>query len=104
MAMAKNSGLDVKKVAELANLPLSSDEIEKYSSQLTQVVDYFKQLNEINTKSTEPTSQTTGLENVFRDDQVDETEVLSNEQALSGTEKIHNGYFVVPYLLTQKDK
>ncbi|KKQ75938.1 MAG: Aspartyl/glutamyl-tRNA(Asn/Gln) amidotransferase subunit C [Candidatus Woesebacteria bacterium GW2011_GWB1_38_5b] len=102
--MGRLSETDVIKVAKLANLSLSSKEVEKYKAQLSDIVDYFEQLNEVNIDNVEPTSQTTGLENVFRSDEVDPTRVLSNEQALSGTENTHNGYVVVPMLLKQKDE
>ena len=102
--MGRLSETDVIKVAKLANLSLSSKEVEKYKAQLSDIVDYFEQLNEVNIDNVEPTSQTTGLENVFRSDEVDPTRVLSNDQALSGTENTHNGYVVVPMLLKQKDE
>lgn len=101
-SMAKLTSNDVKHVAELANLPLTAAELKKFQKQLSSVVDYIAELQEVQTSNVEPTSQTTGLENVFRDDSVDVTRILSQEEALSGTEKTHNGYFVVPMVLEEK--
>jgi Asp-tRNA(Asn)/Glu-tRNA(Gln) amidotransferase C subunit len=38
----------------------------------------------------------------MREDEIDVTRVLTQEQALSGTEETHNGYFVVDNVLTEK--
>lgn len=93
---------DVVHVANLAKLKLTTEQIEKFKGQLSKVITHVAELKEVNTKGIEPTSQTTGLTNVIRTDQVDATQTLSVEAALSGTEKTSNGYFVVPAIL-QKD-
>jgi len=97
--MAKLTKADVLHVAKLAKLSLTDAEIVKYSVQLSAVVDYFSQLSEVDTTNIEPTSQTTGLENVFRDDKVSDNQSLSQDQALSGSDKTYNGYFKVPAIL-----
>lgn len=54
----------------LARIGLTDDDIEKYQNQLSSILDYADQLNEINTDNIEPVSQITGQKNVLRDDQV----------------------------------
>ncbi len=100
--MATLTSDDVKHIAKLANLPLTAEELKKFQKQLSSVVDYIDELQEVDTTNVEPTSQTTGLENVFRDDVVDVTRILTQEEALSGTEKTNNGYFVVDMVLENK--
>lgn len=90
-------------VANLAKLKLTEKEVARFQKQLSKVLDYFEQLNEIDTSKTKPTSQTTGLKNVFRKDEIDEKDSLSQKDALSGTEDVHNGYFKVPAIF-EKDK
>lgn len=85
---------DVRHVAKLAKLGLTDSEVKKFSQQLSAVVEYIQQLNEVDTKGTEPTSQTTHLAGVTREDIVKPDPALSPEAALSGTEDIHNDYFV----------
>lgn len=63
--------IDVRKVARLANLPLSADEEEKYSKQLSEILDYIDQLNRADTSKVEPQYNVTGLENVTREDEVE---------------------------------
>lgn len=97
--MAKLTKDNVLHVAKLAKLTLTEEEVKKYLSQLAKVVDYISQLEEVDTSDVEPTSQTTGLTNVFRSDEVKQEECLSQEDALSGTDKVHNGYFEVPGII-----
>ncbi len=91
--MVKLSEKDVLHVAKLARLDIDAKELPKLQKQLSEVVDFVGQLSEVNTNYVEPTSQTTGLENVFRTDEVNPQSGLSQDEALSGTEKTHNGYF-----------
>ncbi|MBI2065914.1 Asp-tRNA(Asn)/Glu-tRNA(Gln) amidotransferase subunit GatC [Candidatus Woesebacteria bacterium] len=100
--MSKLTKKDVEHVAGLAKLPLSDKEIETYVRQLDEVVNYIGELNEVDTKNTEPTSQTTGLENVTRADELRPRQSLTDESALSGTEAVHNGYFKVEAILTER--
>ena len=102
--MSKLSDSDVKHVAKLANLPLTSEEISRFKSQLSQVLSYVEKLSEVDTAKVEPTSQTTGLENVLRQDEIKIEANLTQKEALSGTEKILNGYFVVPAILERNKK
>ncbi len=80
---------DVLHVAKLAKLTLTSKEITKFQGQLSKIIDYIGQLSEVDTSNLEPTSQTTGLENVFRPDEV-KTSDLTND-----------GYFVVDAVLNK---
>lgn len=61
---------DINKLATLANLKLTTDEAKKLQAQLTQILDYMKILEKVDTSKVEETSQVTGLENVFRNDEV----------------------------------
>lgn len=58
----------VHHVAKLARLGLSDAEIEKFQVQLSAILEYVEQLNEVNTDGVEPTAQVTGLANVTRQD------------------------------------
>lgn len=90
--------IDVKKVAKLANLPLSDDETKKFESQLEETLEYIKNLEEVDTEGIEPTSQVTGLENVTREDVT--LPSLSQEEALKNAKSTHNGFFKVKGILS----
>ena len=61
----KLSKQDIKHIANLARLELSEKELDKYGKQLSDVLGYIDQLQEVDTKGVEPTAQVTGLTNVF---------------------------------------
>ena len=100
--MSVVSRKDVLHVAKLAQLTLTKEEEEKYARQLSEVVDYVRELDEVNTDGVTPTSQTTGLEDVSRNDEIEPQQVLTKDEVLSGTDLTHNGYFVVGALLTER--
>ena len=99
----KLTKVQVSHIAQLANLKLISKEVNKFQKQLSEIITYVEKLKEVDTSGVEPTSQTTGLENVTRKDKRRVENRLSQKEALSGTEKTHNGYFVVPAIFTKQD-
>lgn len=100
--MAQLSLHDLTHIAKLASLPLSDADMKTLTPQLSNIISHIDELSEVDTTGVEPTSQTTGLENVFREDEIDPTRTLSAEEAVSGTENTHNGYIVVPMVLEEK--
>ena len=59
---------DVAKVALLARLRVSPDELEMFTGQLNSIVDYVAQLQEFDTTGVEPLAHGVEVRNVFRDD------------------------------------
>lgn len=78
--MAHISPDETRKIANLAKLELDEKEIDKYSKHLSNVLRYIEELSEVDIKNTEPTSQTTGLTNVLRDDVIDETYCIPQDR------------------------
>ena len=72
---------DVRHLAQLSNLQLADDEVENLRGDLENILGYIEQLSELDTTGVEPTYQVTGLENVWRDDEVQDAGV-SREQLL----------------------
>ena len=97
--MAKLTTKEVLKVAKLAKLELSKTEEEIYVPQISKIIDYISELSEVDTKNIDPVSQTTGLTNITRSDEIDVTRCISQDEALSGIENTHNGYVVVKKIL-----
>ena len=84
---------EVKHVSQLAKLGLSDGDIVKFQKQLTDIVEFVGKLQEVDTENIEPTNQVTGLENVFREDEVKES--LSQNEVLANAPRKHKGYFLV---------
>jgi aspartyl-tRNA(Asn)/glutamyl-tRNA(Gln) amidotransferase subunit C len=61
---------NVLKLAQLARLDLSADEVETFKNELDEILHYVEQLDTVDVSGLEPTSQVTGLENVTRDDTI----------------------------------
>ncbi len=87
---------DVKHAAKLANLPLSDEELALFLVQLSAILDFVGILQKIDTTGVKETSQVTGLENIFREDEIDNERIFSQDEALANAKETHNGFFKVP--------
>jgi len=61
---------DLEHIGWLARLELSEDDKEEYAPKLNPVLDYFSELDEVDTEGVEPTYHVLALSNVFREDEV----------------------------------
>lgn len=61
---------DVLKLARLARLQLTDEEVESFRKEINEVLGYVQQLDSVDVAGLQPTSQVTGLKNVMREDQV----------------------------------
>ena len=68
--MADLTQKDVLKLAALAKLKLSDSEIESFTSELDQILQYVELLKDVDVSGLEPTNQVTGLTNVMREDEI----------------------------------
>jgi len=73
---------EVRHNARLARVGLSDDEVSRFQNQLSQILDYFERLQEVDTENVPPTAHTLAMHNVMRDDEprpsIDKEEVLAN--------------------------
>lgn len=66
---------DVRHLAALSSLQLSDQEADSLRTDLENIIGYFDQLKELDTTGVEPTYQVNPLENVWRDDVVQDSGV-----------------------------
>ncbi len=100
--MPKNISTDqVHHISELANIPVTDDEAAAISKSFDETLEVVKELMAVDVSSTEPTHQVTGLENVLREDIVDEEKMFSQEEALANAKRTHEGFFVVPRIIDE---
>ena len=91
---------DVIKIAKLAKLQLSEAEITKYQKDLSAILDYAEQLNELNTNNVKPLYQVTELEHVVRDDiVVQENADLLQKLVSASPHGVSDNQFVVKNVL-----
>lgn len=70
--MTQISRVDVQHLAQLSSLQLSSSEINDLQVDIGNILEYVEQLAKLDTTGVEPTYQVTDLENIWRDDVVDD--------------------------------
>ncbi len=87
----------VRQVAKLSRLDLTDDEVARFSTELSAIVEYIEKLNELDVDSVEPLAHCLPLNNVFRADEIRPS--LDTEEALSNAPQRHEEYFKVPKIL-----
>jgi aspartyl-tRNA(Asn)/glutamyl-tRNA(Gln) amidotransferase subunit C len=84
---------EVRKIAELAKLDLTDDEVALYAGQLSGILNYFQRLQQLDTSHIEPTASVLPLKNVFRKDEA--TPPLTPEQVVKNApDKLGNQFRV----------
>jgi len=94
MSVTKN---DVEHIAKLAKLEIAEDEINEFTSQLNQVLEYVDKLNELDTENVKPLSHPVEGVNVFREDKLRESS--TTEDALRNSASKTDKYFKVPKVI-----
>lgn len=88
---------DIKQVAELARLNLSPEEARKLETNLQSILEYVQKLDSLPTQNVEPTSHVLQSENVFRDDEVNISNV--RDAALDKAPAREGKFFKVPKVI-----
>ena len=88
---------EIKRIASLARLEFSDKELQRFTTDLNQILQYVEKLNELNTDSVEPTYHPISYDNVMRPDEAGEC--LSVDQALRNAPEKTWQYFVVPKVI-----
>ncbi len=91
---------EVRRIAELAKLDLTDEEVARYASQLSNILDYFKRLQELDTSHIEPTASVLPLKNVWRADVAGPP--LSPEQVIANAPDASDNQFRVSAVLGEE--
>lgn len=89
--------VQVRKVAKLARLELSEQEVREFTGQLGAILDYVRKMDELNTDAVEPLAHCLPLSNRLRADQIRPS--LDMEQALANAPDRDHEFFRVPRIL-----
>ncbi|MGB9857604.1 MAG: Asp-tRNA(Asn)/Glu-tRNA(Gln) amidotransferase subunit GatC [Dictyoglomaceae bacterium] len=87
----------LKKTAHLARLNLTEEEVELYSKQLEDILNYFQKLQELDTSKVEPMAHVLPLNNIWREDEVKES--MDQELILMNAPEVENSCFKVPKIV-----
>lgn len=88
---------EVKKVANLARLQLTEGEENEFVSQLNDILNYFEQLQELNTDDVEPTTRAIDVNNITRNDL--QLTYEDRESLLNSSPEREEDFFKVPKIL-----
>jgi aspartyl-tRNA(Asn)/glutamyl-tRNA(Gln) amidotransferase subunit C len=90
---------EVRHIALLARLGISDEDVERFSGQLSSIIDYFEELKQVDTDGVPPTAYALDLHNVLRADETmpctDHADILANAPVQE------NGYFRVRAVLEE---
>ncbi len=88
---------DVEHISWLASIKIEDEEKDEFVEQFNSILEYFHQLDEVETDGIEPTFRVVDLANIFRDDVACPS--LSQEEALRNAPRRENDYFKSPRIV-----
>lgn len=93
MSLSKD---EVLHIAKLARIELTAEEVEKFRTQLSSIVEFIGALKEVDVTGVEPTTQVTGLKNVARADVVNDWGASAVVAAVNEFPDSEKGFLKVP--------
>jgi aspartyl-tRNA(Asn)/glutamyl-tRNA(Gln) amidotransferase subunit C len=90
---------EVEHIAELARLNLTEEEKARYKDQLSTILDYFEQLQELDTSQIPPTASVLRPQSILRPDEP--RPGLTQEELLRNAPQVEGAQFRVPPILDQ---
>ncbi|MAF37783.1 MAG: Asp-tRNA(Asn)/Glu-tRNA(Gln) amidotransferase GatCAB subunit C [Chloroflexi bacterium] len=90
---------EVKHIASLARIGLTDEEIEMFGDQLSQILEQFEVLNELDTSGVTPTGHAGGLQTIMRDDLTEDS--LDSEDVLKNAPRREGEFFRVNAVLEE---
>ena len=91
---------DVARLADLARIQLTDEEIARFAGEFDSIMDAVASVSEVATEDVPATSHPIAMTNVFREDVVANT--LTQEQALAAAPEAQDGRFAVPQILGEE--
>lgn len=89
----------VRHIARLARLGIEDSEVDRFAGQLSEILDYFERLKQVDTEDVPPTAHTLPLHNIFRDDQTAPS--MDPDQTLANAPQREEDYFRVRAVLEE---
>jgi aspartyl-tRNA(Asn)/glutamyl-tRNA(Gln) amidotransferase subunit C len=87
----------VRRIARLARIAITDDEAKRLEQELSGILDWVAQLDEIDTSAVEPMTRVAAMTMKMRKDEV--TEGFCAEDILKNAPKVDDHYFVVPKIV-----
>lgn len=101
--MKEKINIDVKRIAELARLEFTDEELNIFSSQFKAILEYVSQIDELELDNVEPmASPLPYIQRLREDVYVDKSNGIKEQtqrMAISNAPKSKDGFFVVPKVI-----
>jgi len=88
---------EVEHIAWLAHIELDEKEKELFTEQFNRILEFFRKIDEVDTRDVPPTFHVLDITDVYREDEVGEP--LPKELALMNAPKKENGFFKSPRIV-----
>ena len=88
---------EVVRIAQLARLHLTENEIRSFSKDLSEILDFMNQIKKVDVSDVRPTDNSLLMHTILRPDEVQPS--LPIDKLLSNAAEVDNGYFSVPPVL-----
>ena len=93
---------EVRKIAELSRLSLSSDELKKRTEDMNNIINYMDTLNEIDTDNVEELYNVNDMSNLLRDDTFEQS--LEKKDVLKNSPSSNDDYIEVPLTVKKESQ
>ena len=84
----------VKKIATLSKVKVKDSEIDRFSKDLSKIINWVEKLNEVDTKDITPVANPSDIKIPFRKDEINDGKI--EEKILKNAPEKKGGYFIVP--------
>ena len=91
---------DVEYIADLSKLKIDEKDMDNFTKQIGDILDYFEKLDELDTDKVVPTAYTVPMKNVMREDKVEPS--MDIEKALANAIDKKAGSFRVPKIMSEE--
>ena len=90
---------EILNIATLARIGVSEQDVEKYQHDLSEILDYFKKVDEVDVAGVEPIGHITGMQNTFRSDENFDFGELGKEEIMKNVPEVKGEYIKVKSVL-----
>ena len=90
---------EIINVATLARIGVSEKDVERYKHDLSEILDYFKKLDELDVSAVESIGHITGMKNTFRTDKQEDFGKLGKEAIMKNVPEVKDEYIKVKSVL-----
>lgn len=89
---------DIQYVAKLANLKIEDDDIDDFTRQIGDILEYVEKLDELDTDDVVPTAYTVPMKNVMREDKAEPS--MDRDKILANAPDKKEGQYRVPKIIS----